>query len=113
MKLAQVLSCLFVFMINANLDAISIVPKILEYNGYVDVFSQTSDISGNNLKDICIFLTNKFILTNKGAFLGCYQDGSPKDLANVGIGWSNQMTIELCAATCFQNNFKYAGLQNG
>ena len=55
MKSAQVIICIYALMITVNLDAVSTVPKILEYNGFIDVFSQTSAITGKQLNEKYFF----------------------------------------------------------
>lgn len=70
----------------------TIAPKNLEYNGYVDVFKAVG---------------------YQGAFVGCFQDQIPRDMSNLLLDFNPNMTVELCAATCFKNGFKYAGLQAG
>ena len=56
---------------------------------------------------------NKSIFLNIGAFVGCYQDGFPRDLNYLLLDNNPNMTLEYCAAVCYQNGFKYAGLQAG
>lgn len=59
-----------------------------------------------------MFSNLKFYL-NIGAFVGCFQDQIPRDMSNLLLDFNPNMTVELCAATCFKNGFKYAGLQAG
>jgi len=53
-----------------------------------------------------------FINCGTAPYKGCYKDNTQRDLP-FGGPQSNSMTVETCQASCKQNNYQYAGLQNG
>lgn len=55
---------------------------------------------------------NSVYLVGEMGYIGCFGDGTPRDLSFTQ-GSSNTQTIEKCRAACLQNNYTYAGVQFG